>query len=121
MALKKKKTRKAKVAPVDVGLKVAELFEAAELCETTIDELEDDDFDHPDLDKELATLEQCYREVLELEPKNLKALTLLGEFFIERGGADDEALVHLERALVLSPADKRLGKLVRDAKKSLAA
>lgn len=95
---------------------IERLFKAAASHEETLLDLDEDD---PDMDGILEDLEIVFREIIKLDPKNVEAMTRLGEFFLERGGAEDEALIHLEQALQLDPKNKKLQKLIKNAKEAL--
>jgi cytochrome c-type biogenesis protein CcmH/NrfG len=68
------------------------------------------DPDDSELDLTLEDLEQVLREIIRLDPKNVATMIRLGEFFLERDGAEDVALESFEQTLALQPGNKKLAK-----------
>ncbi|WP_164013783.1 hypothetical protein [Pyxidicoccus trucidator] len=112
----KKKPASAKKKPV-AQTEMERLLEAADRLEETLLDMDPDD---SELDLTLEDLEQVLREVLRLDPSNVATMIRLGEFFLDRNGAEDLALEYFEQAFTLQPGDKKLAKLIKKAKAQLA-
>ncbi|MCP3140880.1 hypothetical protein [Pyxidicoccus xibeiensis] len=111
---KKQSSKASKKSAADAEMK--RLLKAADRIENDLLDVEPDD---PELDGMLEDLEQVFRAILQMEPENVPTLIRLGEFFLERGGAEDVALEFLEQALKLQPANKELAKTIKKARARL--
>ncbi|MFY0566693.1 hypothetical protein ACN28E_23035 [Archangium lansingense] len=125
MATKKSRTAKksatAKKKPAAAKKPVAQtemerLLKAADRLEETLLDMDPDD---PDLDLTLEDLEQVFREIIRIDPGNVATMIRLGEFFLDRDGAEDVALESFEQAFKLQPGNKKLAKLIEKAKAQL--
>ncbi|MFP2925212.1 hypothetical protein ACLESO_08340 [Pyxidicoccus sp. 3LG] len=109
----KKKPAAKKSAP---QTEMERLLEAADRLEETLLDLDPDD---PELDLTLEDFEQVLREVLRIDPGNVPTMLRLGEFFLDRGGAEDVALEFFEQAFKLQPGNKKIAKLIVTAREQL--
>lgn len=111
-----KKKPAAKKKPI-AQTEMERLLGAADRLENTLLDMDPEDVG---LDLTLEDLEQVFREIIRIDPGNVATMIRLGEFFLERNGAEEAALESFEQAFQLQPGNKKLAKLIEKAKAQLA-